>query len=221
MQSVRPLLILEHLTFHVNLDTTDQEISFFPTFFTINRYDITTLSFSETIDDAAANNISLGNIVRFDSKAVTATGGSSIEVITIPSTYRSAKIHALAVDDETGEAFGTEVNLINDGSEVLSVFINTVEESNNLSAQQTNAYTPGIGTFGATNSSGSTVITFHPSVTNDVNVVANIAQLRAASGGTGGSQTLKVAKLNGSQTPLHPLFHPLQLELPSFTTPYG
>ena len=55
----------------INLDTTDQEISFFPTFFTINRYDITTLSFSETIDDAAANNISLGNIVRFDSKAVT------------------------------------------------------------------------------------------------------------------------------------------------------
>ena len=54
----------------INLDTTDQEISFFPTFFTINRYDITTLSFSETIDDAA-NNISLGNIVRFDSKAVT------------------------------------------------------------------------------------------------------------------------------------------------------
>ena len=51
----------------------------------------------------AANNISLGNIVRFDSKAVTATGGSSIEVITIPSTYRSAKIHASAVDDETGE----------------------------------------------------------------------------------------------------------------------
>ena len=204
----------------INLDTTDQEISFFPTFFTINRYDITTLSFSETIDDAAANNISLGNIVRFDSKAVTATGGSSIEVITIPSTYRSAKIHALAVDDETGEAFGTEVNLINDGSEVLSVFINTVEESNNLSAQQTNAYTPGIGTFGATNSSGSTVITFHPSVTNDVNVVANIAQLRAASGGTGGSQTLKVAKLNASQTAIASTASPTAVGIASFTTPY-
>ena len=81
---------------------------------------------------------------------------------------------ALAVDDETGEAFGTEVNLINDGSEVLSVFINTVEESNNLSAQQTNALHTCIGTFGATNSSGSTVITFHPSVTNDVNVVATL-----------------------------------------------
>ena len=37
----------------INLDTTDQEISFFPTFFTINRYDITTLSFSETIDDSS------------------------------------------------------------------------------------------------------------------------------------------------------------------------
>ncbi len=204
----------------INLDTTDHEISFFPTFFTINRYDITTLSFSETIDDAAANNISLGNIVRFDSKAVTATGGSSIEVITIPSTYRSAKINALAVDDETGEAFGTEVNLINDGSEVLSVFINTVEESNNLSAQQTNAYTPGIGTFGATNSSGSTVITFYPSGTNDVNVVANIAQLRAASGGTGGSQTLKVAKLNASQTSIASTASPTAVGIASFTTPY-
>ena len=71
-------------------------------------------------------------------RAVTATGGSSIEVITIPSTSESTRF-TLLIDDETGEAFGTEVNLINDGSEVLSVFINTVEESNNLSAQQTNA----------------------------------------------------------------------------------
>ena len=114
-------------------------------------------------------------------KAVTATGGSSIEVITIPSTYTDpAKIHALAVDDETGEAFGTEVNLINDGSEVLSVFINTVEESNNLSAQQTMPLHTWHWNLWCNQHSGSTVITFHPSVTNDVNVVANIAQLRSS-----------------------------------------
>ena len=201
---------------NINLDTNNQEISFFPTFFTINKYDITTLSFSQTVGVAETGSTSLGNIVRFNSNTVTATGGSSVEVITIPSTYRSAKIHFVAVDQNTNESFGTELNLINDGSDVSSVFINTVEESNVFSSPST----PGIGTIGIGNTSGSTVVTFHPSGVNDVKIVANIAQLRAASGGTGGSTTLKVAKLSGSQTSIASTASPSAVGIASFTTPY-
>ena len=181
---------------------------------------ITTLSFSETIDDGKRITSVLETLSDSIQRAVTATGGSSLKLLRFLQHTDQQRFTLYAFDEETGEAFGTEVNIINDGSEVLSVFINTVEESNNLSTTQGFTH-PGIGTFCATNSSGSTVITFHPSVTNDVNVVANIAQLRAASGGTGGSQTLKVAKLNASQTHcIHFQASPTAVGIASFTTPY-
>ena len=120
------LLILEHLTFQLIL-TPPIKRSRSSQHSSLSTDDITTLSFSETIDDARITSV-LETLSDSIQRLLLQLVDLLLKLLRFLQ-HIDQKIHALWIDDETGEAFGTEVNLINDGSEVLSVFINTVEES--------------------------------------------------------------------------------------------
>ena len=96
------------------------ELRFFPTKFKVNDYNVVALSYN--LDDvfAGVGTTSLGGVALIESTSSPITAGVTTNIVSIASTYTSAKVLVqINPDTSSNEEFETiELNIVHDGSNV-------------------------------------------------------------------------------------------------------
>ena len=96
------------------------QLRFYPNKFTVNDYDISTVSFNIADNIGITTNVSLGDIVKIESdRGIIPQGGTGpTNVVSIASTYRASKV-LVQIGGTDGSYYEfDEINLLHDGTNV-------------------------------------------------------------------------------------------------------
>ena len=192
--------------------TTGWDLYYYPQQFAFNNYDISTLSFNIFNDSVVEKNDFFGNNVLVASATTDVGAGTTTTLVSISSTYRSAKCLVMT-RDENDQATGTELNLIHDGTDVyLNEFGNMMTSGD--------AVFNGIGTFGASISGSNIVIQYTPD-SGVGSMTANTSVVAIASSATGvGSTAMETALLSSTYYEISPDASPTAQTVASYEEPY-
>jgi len=188
-----------------NVLGTKGRLLWYPTNYKVNNYDVVSLSYQ--LDD---NLLSVGNTsfgvteINSTSTNVATATTTGVNIVSIASSYRSAKILVSITADSTklsgGEFEFDELNLIQDGTNV-----DVVEYGHLLSeVEVTSDPASGFGTYSAYLSGGNIKIDWFPDQTNagiGTTAVVNTVQVAIAKTvGSTGSVDIKHARLKSQST---------------------
>jgi hypothetical protein len=204
-------------SFDIAIDGTDGILQFFPTKFTINDFDVTTLSYN--IDDnlLGIGSTTFGSVVDIRSSSVAVSVGTTTTIVGIASTYRSMKVLVSISATTTNQYEFDELNIIHNGTDVAFL------EYGQLTNHSLNSYSStGLGTYYPYLSGGQLKVDFTPNaqVTTTVNV--NAIQVAFASTTTVGVGTydMKHARLEGRSTSIASTSTPTPIGISSYPDVY-
>jgi hypothetical protein len=204
-------------SFDIAIDGTDGVLQFFPTKFTINDFDVTTLSYN--IDDnlLGIGSTTFGSVVDIQSSSVAVSVGTTTTIVGIASTYRSMKVLVSISATTTNQYEFDELNIIHNGTDVAFL------EYGQLTNHSLNSYSStGLGTYYPYLSGGQLKVDFTPNaqVTTTVNV--NAIQVAFASTTTVGVGTydMKHARLEGRSTSIASTSTPTPIGISSYPDVY-
>jgi hypothetical protein len=204
-------------SFDIAIDGTDGVLQFFPTKFSINDFDVTTLSYN--IDDnlLSTGNTTFGDIIDIRSSSIAVSVGTTTTIIGIASTYRSMKVLVSISATTTNQYEFDELNIIHNGTDVAFL------EYGQLTNHSLNSYSStGLGTYYPYLSGGQLKVDFTPNdqVTTTVNV--NAIQVAFASTTTVGVGTydMKHARLEGRSTSIASTSTPTPIGISSYLDVY-
>ena len=173
--------------FIINGDPTKWELRFYPINFAYNSYDVNTLSFSILDNISGIGTTSFGDIIQIDSAHVNVSAGTTTTIVSIPNTYRSAKL-LVQIEDTNDNYSVNELNLIHNGTNVYFL------EYGNISTNIT-----GFGTFNAYVDGSNIDVDLIPSVGVGLTVNASIIAT-SDNAGVAGTTHLNSAKLESKFT---------------------
>jgi hypothetical protein len=184
-------------SFDITIDGTDGVLQFFPTKFSINDFDVTTLSYNIDDNILSTGNTTFGDIIDIRSSSIAVSVGTTTTIVGIASTYRSMKVLVSISATTTNQYEFDELNIIHNGTDVAFL------EYGQLTNHSLNSYSStGLGTYYPYLSGGQLKVDFTPNaqVTTTVNV--NAIQVAFASTTTVGVGTydMKHARLEGRST---------------------
>jgi len=106
-------------SFDFAISGTQGQLQFYPTNFTVNDYDITSISYNLDDNLLSAGSTTIGRSL-IDTDSVSVTVGTTATIVGIASTYSSAKVLVqITPDSYSGNEFEmTELNIVHNGSEV-------------------------------------------------------------------------------------------------------
>jgi hypothetical protein len=204
-------------SFDIAIDGTDGILQFFPTKFTINDFDVTTLSYN--IDDnlLGIGSTTFGSVVDIRSSSVAVSVGTTTTIVGIASTYRSMKVLVSISATTTNQYEFDELNIIHNGTDVAFL------EYGQLTNHSLTSYSStGLGTYYPYLSGGQLKVDFTPNaqVTTTVNV--NAIQVAFASTTTVGVGTydMKHARLEGRSTSIASTSTPTPIGISSYPDVY-
>jgi hypothetical protein len=204
-------------SFDIAIDGTDGILQFFPTKFTINDFDVTTLSYN--IDDnlLGIGSTTFGSVVDIRSSSVAVSVGTTTTIVGIASTYRSMKVLVSISATTTNQYEFDELNIIHNGTDVA------FSEYGQLTNHSLTSYSStGLGTYYPYLSGGQLKVDFTPNaqVTTTVNV--NAIQVAFASTTTVGVGTydMKHARLEGRSTSIASTSTPTPIGISSYPDVY-
>jgi len=103
-------------SFDFTIEGSEGIVQYYPTKFSVNDYDVTSLVFNIHDEIIPNGGINLGGIVDIDTSNVSIPSGSGT-IISIPNTYTSIKGITKIIGDGNNYQFN-EFNLVHDGSEI-------------------------------------------------------------------------------------------------------
>jgi len=182
-------------------------LSWNPIKFEYNNYSVSSVDISILNDAILTEDLPLGNVGIVTGSFVNVAAGTTTTVVSISSTYRSAKVNVQLEDTNNGFSV-QEMNLIHDGTEVSMV------EFGELNTTST-----GFGTFGASISGSNMIVEFHPNVS--VAITANSSVMAISSGGVGvGSTAVTVGRVTSSYRSISASGSPTANVISTYETPY-
>jgi hypothetical protein len=104
-------------SFDLSIDGTEGVLLFYPTKFSNNDFDITTLSYNIDDDLSSIGNTNFGGVIDIQSGSVSVSSGSTTTIVGIATTYRAAKI-LVSISGNNGKYEYDELSIIHDGSDV-------------------------------------------------------------------------------------------------------
>ena len=107
-------------SFDFSIAGTEGQLLFYPTKFTVNDYDVTSISYNLNDVFAGVGTTSLGGVALVETTSSPVTSGVTTTIVSIANTYTSAKILVqVNPDTSRNEEFETiELNIVHDGSNV-------------------------------------------------------------------------------------------------------
>ena len=169
----------------VPTDNPDGEwlLTFYPIKSEYNNYELSTVSFSSVNGVVGVGSTDIGDIVHISSSQTNVAAATTTTIVSISSTYRSAKI-LVDLEDTSQEHYGTELSIIHDGTNVYELEYGSIVTNG----------TSGFGTFYSYIDGGNIKIDFTPSV--GVALTSNASIVAISDNSTGiGSIRLSVADL--------------------------
>ena len=180
-------------SFELAIDGSEGVLLFYPTKFSINDFDITTLSYNINDDLLGIGNTNFGGVVDIQSDSILVSSGPTT-IVGIATTYRAAKV-LVSITANDGRYEFDELTLIHDGTnvELLEYGQLTTHSADSFSSSGLGTYYPYI--------SGSQVnIDFIP----NVGVTATINTIKVLFGANSivgvGTYDMKHARLEGRST---------------------
>jgi hypothetical protein len=204
-------------SFDIAIDGTDGVLQFFPTKFSINDFDVTTLSYNIDDNILSTGNTTFGDIIDIRSSSIAVSVGTTTTIVGIASTYRSMKVLVSISATTTNQYEFDELNIIHNGTDVAFL------EYGQLTNHSLNSYSStGLGTYYPYLSGGQLKVDFTPNaqVTTTVNV--NAIQVAFASTTTVGVGTydMKHARLEGRSTSIASTSTPTPIGISSYPDVY-
>jgi hypothetical protein len=204
-------------SFDITIDGTDGVLQFFPTKFSINDFDVTTLSYNIDDNILSTGNTTFGDIIDIRSSSIAVSVGTTTTIVGIASTYRSMKVLVSISATTTNQYEFDELNIIHNGTDVAFL------EYGQLTNHSLNSYSStGLGTYYPYLSGGQLKVDFTPNaqVTTTVNV--NAIQVAFASTTTVGVGTydMKHARLEGRSTSIASTSTPTPIGISSYLDVY-
>ena len=162
------------------------DLTFYPIKSEYNNYNLSTVSFSSINGVVGVGSTDVGDIVHISSSQTNVAVATTTTVVSISSTYRSARI-LVDLEDTSQEHHGTEISIIHDGTDVYGTEYGTIVTDG----------TSGFGTFYSYLDGGNIKVDFTPSV--GVALTSNISIVAISDNSTGiGSIRLNVADLRSN-----------------------
>jgi len=141
--------------FDLAITDNDFDFQFHPTKFTINNYFVSSFSFAFEPTKTGAAVTSFGNIIDYESQEVNVSTGTTTNIVSVGTSYRSLKVMNLLV---TGDEYHfAELNIVHNGTDVSFVEYNNIDEDDNILYGDS-----GIGTYSAEISGSDVLLKFHP-----------------------------------------------------------
>ena len=204
-------------SFDITIDGTDGVLLFYPTKFSINDFDITTLSYNINDNLLGIGSTTFGGVVDIRSSSVAVSAGTTTTIIGIASTYRSMKVLVSISATTTNQYEFDELNIIHNGTDVGFV------EYGQLTNHSLNSYSStGLGTYYPYLSGGQLKVDFTPNVQVTTTVNINAIQVAFASTTTVGVGTydMKHARLEGRSTSIASTSTPTPISISSYPDIY-
>ena len=144
-------------SFDFNVSGTSGQLTFYPTKYTVNNYNVSTVSFDLIgLNTTGIGSTTLGDVVDIRSTQTAVAEGVTTTIVGIASTYRSSKI-LVQINADNGMLEFDELNVIHDGTTV------DLLEYGQITTDATDATgTSGLGTYSASMSTGPINIDFIP-----------------------------------------------------------
>jgi hypothetical protein len=180
-------------SFDFSISGSDGELTFYPTRFTINDYQLSLISYNLDDNLLSVGSTSIGGIVDIKTSSNYTAGAASTSIVSIGTTYRSVKA-LVEISGPSNEYEFDELNIIHDGTEVYFIEYGQIT---------TNAGIFGISGFGTYNpyiSGSNLIVDFVPNP--GVAVTLNTIQVAITTEGTSGIGTvdLKHARIEARST---------------------
>jgi|TARA_B100000073_G_scaffold52358_1_gene38590 hypothetical protein len=178
-------------SFDFSISGTEGQLLFYPTKFTVNDYDISTISYNLAGIATGIGTNTFGNVGKIETKSTAITSGSDATIVSIANTYTSLKAIVNITPDNTRTDLYelVELNVINDGSNI------DLLEFGRLTADGvTAAASPGFGTYSAADDGTNLEITFHPGSSVAANGAINAMYVGLATHTSTGVSTTFMSK---------------------------
>ena len=180
-------------SFDLTIDGSEGVLLFYPTKFSVNDFDVTTLSYNINDNLSGIGSTNFGGIIDIKSNSVLVSSGPTT-IVSIANTYRSTKILVSILSDNQQYEFD-ELTIIHDGTNVEFL------EYGQLTTHSLDSYSSsGLGTYYPYLSGSELKVDFTP----NVGIAVTINTIQVAFGSTTsvgiGTYDMKHARLEGRST---------------------
>lgn len=203
-------------SFDFAVSGTEGVLQFYPNKYSINDYDVTTLSYNllDTYTGTGYSSFGVSDIITNSSSSLVSAGSTSI--VSIGTTYTSGKVLVeIKLDNESYEF--DELNFVHDGSEIELL------EYGQLTNHSPDKFSSsGLGTYYPYISGSNLNIDFIPTVGSGTTVVINticVAMGNTSTSGIG-SFNLKNAKIGSNLTSIASTTSPIPVAISEYTDEY-
>jgi hypothetical protein len=203
-------------SFDLEIDGSEGVLLFYPTKFSINDFDITTLSYNINDNILGAGNTTFGNVVDIKSSSVIVSSGDT-SIIGIADTYRAAKILVSIAINDTNQYEFDELNIIHDGTNVEFL------EYGQLTNHALDLYSSsGLGTYYPYLSGSQLKVDFIPNIGVSTAIVNTIQVAFASTSTVGvGTYDIKHARLEGRSTSIASTSTPIPVNIGEYPDTYS
>jgi hypothetical protein len=104
-------------SFDFAISGSDGILNYYPTRFTINDYDVVTLSYNLKDDLSGIGSTTIGSVVEINTSNSSVSAASTVNIVSLGTTYTSAKI-LVEISAGDGQYELDELNLVHDGTNV-------------------------------------------------------------------------------------------------------
>ncbi len=176
-------------TFDYLKSATGWDLTFHPTKYEYNNYQVSTFSFSIVDNVSAVESYTLGDVVEISGQNNSVAAGSSDNVVSISTAYRAATVMIML--ENTDQVFqGSQINVVHDGTNVYMTEYNNIET--NLSGSF-----DAFGTYHAYISGSNVKIDFDSNVSVALTANSQIVAIADTGSGTGiGTTNMSTAKVS-------------------------
>ena len=200
-------------SFEFGIEGTEGVIFFYPTKYSVNDYDVTTLTYNLKDSLIGTGTSSFGGIVDIKTSSVSVSSGATT-IVGIASTYRSAKV-LVEITGSNGDYQFDELSVLHDGTNVEYI------DYGQLTTISQNIYSnSGLGTYYPYLSGSQLKIDFTP----NVGIAATINTIQVAIGNTLtsgiGTFDMKHARLQATSTSIASSTSPAAAVIAEYSNEY-
>ena len=170
---------------YIGAGTSSWGLTFFPTLFEYNNYQISYFTFSGLNNVTGIGSTTLGDIVSIATTSANVSVATTTTLATIPTTIRSSKL-LIQLEDANNNYFFNELNLLHDGTRVESLQYGDLDNNPGIAA--------GFGTYHAYIDGSDLKVDIIPTV--GTAVTANCSIVEIAGGGASGVSTTNLVVTN-------------------------
>jgi hypothetical protein len=126
-------------SFDFAISGSDGILNYYPTRFTINDYDVVTLSYNLKDDLSGIGSTTIGSIVEINTSNSNVAAASTVNIVSLGATYTSAKI-LVEITGGDGQYELDELNLVHDGTNVEFLEYGQLTTGNIISPLSSSGY---------------------------------------------------------------------------------